>query len=291
MTSAATTKDTRNTIMNIKETAIAGAILAMAMPLLGSYPATGITGYDKTFGHGDTVAQDKDESIYGRVIKGRRHVGASLAKMSMDKTTTPHENSFLGNLDTLKEDDTSSVGLSLKYDFCDYLAIVFADDIDASLSAWNYTSASTDGSLELSGYSLMIVGQYPMEVPALKTVATPYAGIGFSDISASWSYKPWWHYGWASPEDYDEHSGGSDKPHNGYSRWMLPSSPSKAATFAAGVSFVVCRHLDLDLSYRVVDLDDVSAKFRSYSPTGRVVREGSFPAKFSALCIALRYVF
>lgn len=237
------------------------------------------------------LAADGGDTLYGRFVKGRLHIGVSYASLSMDKTTTPHEKSFLGNLDTLKEDDTSAVGLSLKYDLCDYIAVVFADDIDASLSAWNYTSASTDGSLELDGYSLMLMGQYPLEVPSLMTVAVPYLGAGFSDISASWSYKPWWHWGWASPEDYDNYSDGAAKPHNGYSRWMIPSSPSKAFTFTAGVSLVISRHLDFDLSYRMVDLDDVSAKFRSRSPTGHIVREGAFPAKFSAFCAAIRYVF
>lgn len=234
---------------------------------------------------------DSWDSFYGTFIEGRLHLGLSYAKISMDKTSTPHEKAFLGNIDTLKEDDTGQFGFTVKYDFCDYLAILFADDMRAELSAWNYDGASTDGSLILDGYTLQLLVQYPFEIQQAYLKIVPYVGLGYSWISARWSYASWWHWGWSEPEDYEKYGNGEQKPHNGYSRWMLPEDPSTAFTWALGIDFTVYGHLGIDFFYRVVDLDDIDTDFRTHAPDGRLMREGSFPASFSAYGVALRYVF
>lgn len=243
------------------------------------------------YGFRENAPIEDDGSFYDTFIKGRLHIGLSYTKMSMDETSTPHEKAYLGNLDTLKEDDTGKAGITIKYDFCDYAAIMFAYDMSAKLSAWNNSSESTDGSLELDGYTLQAIGQYPWEAVEGKVTATPYVGLGFASFSADWSYAPWWHYGWGSPDAYSNAGNSSNEPHNGYSRWMIPEDPSAALTYSIGVVLQLYRHVDIDIFYRVVDLDDVKAKFRTYGTDGRVVKTGAFPASFSAFGIALKYVF
>ena len=230
-------------------------------------------------------------SFYETYVGGRLHIGVSYTSLSMKETSTPHERAYLGNLDTLREKDTDALGLTIKYDFCEYLAIMFAYDMHAELSAWNCGYKSTDGSLKLNGYTVQAIGQYPWEVVDGKASLIPYVGLGASDISASWSHANWWHLGWQSPEDYDKLSDGSTRPRNGYSRWMLPDDPSLAFTYSLGLVIQLYSHLDIDVFYRVVDLEDIETKFRTGSPKGHVLREGAFPAKFSALGVALRYVF
>lgn len=234
---------------------------------------------------------EEEDTFFDNYVKGRLHIGLSYAKMSMDETSTPHEKAYLGNLDTLREDDMGQVGITLKYDFCKYLAVMFADDMHAKLSAWNNSGLSSDGSLVLDGWTLQAIGQYPWEIEEGKVVLTPYIGLGFSDISASWSYANWWHYGWSSPDSYAEFASYPTEKRNGYSRWMIPESPSNAFTYTLGVVVQLFQHLDIDFFYRVVDLDDVEADFRTGSATGHFMTHGAFPAKFSAYGVALKYVF
>lgn len=238
-----------------------------------------------------SVPVEKGNSFYDDFIKGRLHIGLSFTSLSMDETSTPHEKAYLGNLDTLREDDTENVGFTVKYDFCRYLAMMFSYDVHAELSAWNWGSASSDGSLELDGWTLQAIGQYPLDVADGKVVITPYVGLGFSDISAKWEYANWWHWGYGSPEDWAKRSNNVQAPNNGYSRWMNPEDPSTAFTYTLGLSFQFFEHLDIDVFYRLVDLDDIKTTFHAGAQDGKILGEGAFPAKFSALGVALRYVF
>ena len=233
----------------------------------------------------------EEDSFFDTYVKGRLHMGLSFTRLSMDRLSTPHERAFLGNLDTLKEEDTEQVGFTVKYDFCKYFSVMYADDMHAELSAWNNNSESPDGSLKLDGYTVLAIGQLPFEAVEGKLSLTPYIGLGYSDISANWSYANWWHWGWSSPQSYANIGNGSREPHKGYSRWMIPEDPSSAFTYSIGLVVTAFAHLDLDIFYRAVDLDDVKTNFRTGSASGRILREGSFPAKFSAFGVALKYVF
>ena len=238
-----------------------------------------------------TVSFEDENSFFNTYIKGRLHIGLSYADMSMDETSTPHEKAYLGNLDTIREEDTGAIGLSIKYDFCDYAAIMFANDMKAELSLWHNSGLSSDGSLKLDGYTIQAIGQYPWEIKEEKVSLIPYIGLGVTYMSASWSYANWWHWGWASPSDYEKYANGSTKPHNNYSRWMLPEDPSSAFTYTIGLVVQLYSHLDIDFFYRVVDLDDVETDFRVRSPHGPLMIHGAFPAQFSAYGVALKYVF
>lgn len=236
------------------------------------------------------MVNESHESFFETFIAGRLHIGASMSVSSADKRSVPHERAFLGNLDTLDEDTKVGYGLNVKYDICDYFAVLFANDINIDLGAWNNGSLSKDGALLLNGFVLEGIVQYPLYVNDDCTVV-PYIGLGVAEMTAGWRYANWWHYGWSSPEDYDTYANGSKEFHNHYSRWMIPDDPSAAFVWSAGLCLNVFQHLDLDFSYRHVNVDDIETNFRVRRRNGPIMRSGAFPAKHSSFCVAVRYVF
>ena len=260
--------------------AVAACALTASTPRVAvGAPQLGTAAYSDQYGR--HTLETEEDSFYNSYVKGRLRIGVSFTSSSMDKTDAGAGNYFLGNLNKLKEEDTGGVGLNIRYDFCDYVGVLFANDMHTEVSAWNHGGESTDGTLEIDGMLLQLTVQYPIRFGDLGFSITPYVGVGYTDISTKWSYAPWWHYGWSSPADYKKYGNGSKTPRNGYSRWMVPEAPSNAFTFTVGVSFEMLEHLDVDLFYRNVAVDDVNAKFHVYNENGTVMREGAFPAEFS----------
>ena len=238
----------------------------------------------------------EEDSFYTAYIKGRLHVGVSFTSSAAKETKAPSGTCYLGNLNQMKEEETSGIGFNIQYDLCDYVALAFANDAHLELSAWNQPTAehpytSTDGALEIDGMLFQVILQYPFRFDDNNWALTPYVGLGVTEVSTKWSHAPWWHYGWSSPADYAQYGNGSKTPRKGNSRWMVPDDPSSAFTLTVGLSFQMMEHLDVDVFYRTVSVDDVDAKFHRNRPTGHVEREGCFPAEFSTLGLALRYVF
>ena len=205
------------------------------------------------------------------------------------ETTAPAGTTYLGNIYHFKEDETTGIGFNVRLDLCDYVALSFANDAHLKLASWNKNIAASDGALEIDGTALQVLLQYPFRFEDGWSL-TPYIGLGVSDIEAKWSYAPWWHYGWATPEDYRTYGNGSTDT-RGSSRWMVLAEPDRAFTFSVGVSCQLLEHLDIDVFYRQVAVDDIDATFRYNRIHGPVAARGSYPAEYSTLGLALRYVF
>ena len=238
----------------------------------------------------------EEESFYGSYIKGRLHIGASFTSSTAKETSAPAGTTYLGNLDDLREEDMNGIGFNIQYDLCDYVAIAFANDMHVEHAVWNkptpeHPYESTDGNLILDGMLYQVILQCPFRFFDGDLAFTPYVGFGITDIKAKWDYAPWWHYGWSSPADYEYYGGGSKVPRKGNSRWMILEEPSTAFTFSAGVSVQILAHLELDFFYRKVSVDDIDATFHRRKPSGPIERVGYFPAEFSTLSLAVRYVF
>ena len=230
-----------------------------------------------------------EESFYDSYIKGRIHVGLSATTSFAKETTAPAGTTYLGNIYHFKEDETTGIGFNVRLDLCDYVALSFANDAHLKLASWNKNIAASDGALEIDGTALQVLLQYPFRFEDGWSL-TPYIGLGVSDIEAKWSYAPWWHYGWATPEDYRTYGNGSTDT-RGSSRWMVLAEPDRAFTFSVGVSCQLLEHLDIDVFYRQVAVDDIDATFRYNRIHGPVAARGSYPAEYSTLGLALRYVF
>ena len=233
----------------------------------------------------------EEDSFYDSFIKGKLHLGASYTTSAAKTTTAPAGEYYLGNLNNLKEEDMAGIGVNIQYDLCDYIGLSFATDTHVELAAWNQINESTDGSIVMDGMLYQIIVQYPFRFTDYGFTLTPYVGLGIMDLSTEWSYANWWHYGWSTPDDYKHYGNGAKKPHNGYSRWMVLEEPSNPFTFTLGLAFRLLEHLDIDVFYRQVSVDDIQATFHTGKANGPVMREGSFPAEFSTFGAALRYVF
>lgn len=231
----------------------------------------------------------EEPSFFDKYIAYRVHLGLSYTRSAADKTSAGAHSYFLGNLDTLKEKSTDGIGIALQYDVSDYFAVMFANDSHLELAAWNIGSESTDGTLKLDGTTLMAIGQYPFVFPEQQLDVIPYAGLGLTKVSAGWSHAAWWHYGWPTPAEYA--AAGSPRRHHGRSRWMCVDDPSPALTLMLGVGARYRAHVEFDIFYRIVDVDDVDATFRYDSTSGNVCKTGSFPAKFSSLGASISYIF
>ncbi len=230
-----------------------------------------------------------EESFYDSYIKGRIHVGVSATTSFADETTAPHGGYYLGNIYHFKEEDTTGIGFNIRLDLCDYIALSFANDAHLELASWNKNIAASDGALEIDGTAFQVLLQYPFRFDEGWSL-TPYIGLGMSDIKAEWSHAAWWHHGWATPEDYNTYGKGSTED-RGSSRWMRLAEPDRAFTFSVGASCQLMEHLDIDLFYRHVAVDDIDATFRYNRPRGPVAARGAYPAAYSTIGLALRYVF
>lgn len=239
----------------------------------------------------DGLLRFEQESFFDKYIAKRLHLGVSYTHSSADKTSAGDGDYFLGNLNKLTEKDTDGFGIVIQYDICDYFGIMVANDTHLELAAWNHGHDSSDGALILDGITFMCIGQYPFLFEKQQVSLSPYIGLGMTSISTDWSYAAWWHNGWSSPEDYDTYANGSKEFRNNKSRWMVPDNPSPAFTFAIGLSTKYREHFELNVFYRVVDVDDIDTEFRYRSKKGRVQRTGSFPAKFSSFGASIAYIF
>ena len=255
-----------------------------------AYPAS----YSSSASHAHVDYEE--ESFYDSFIKGRLHIGASVTSSSAKTKTAPAGTYYLGNLNNLKEEEMTGLGFNIQYDFCDYIALSFANDMHVEHAVWNKPTVehpyeSTDGNLILDGMLFQVILQCPFRFHDNSWALTPYVGFGITDISAKWDYAPWWHYGWSSPADYEHYGNGSTSPRKGNSRWMILEEPSSAFTLTVGLSVQILAHLDLDIFFRNISVDDIDAKFHRRKPTGPIEREGHFPAEFSTIGFGLRYVF
>ncbi len=239
--------------------------------------------------NGNDSIKFEEESFYDSYIKGRIHVGLSVTTSSADETTAPNGGYYLGNIYNFKEEETTGIGFNIRLDLCDYIALSFANDAHLELASWNKNISASDGALEIDGTAFQVLLQYPFRFEEGWSL-TPYIGLGMSDITAKWSYAPWWHYGWATPEDYATYGNGSTDT-RGSSRWMVLAEPERAFTFSIGASCQIMEHFDIDVFYRHVAVDDIDATFRYNRIHGAVAASGYYPAAYSTLGLALRYVF
>lgn len=232
---------------------------------------------------------EKKDSFYDTYLAMRLSAGLTFVKTSMDKTHVPYdsagENNFLGNINNLNENDMSDFGIILRYEISPYIALQFSTGTTIDLEMWNNERESRDANFDADGKTFEVLFMYPFD----EYYVTPYVGLGFTLLDFSIDYNNWWHYGWGSPDAYDQYSSTYE---SNISRWMILDPPSSAFAFTLGISADLWRHIQFDLFYRITNADDCKIEFRRVEyGHSRHMLNGYVPMDYSSFGIALRGVF
>ena len=232
------------------------------------------------------------EGFYEQWIEWRLSLGITLAKARVRHRHVPYdpeqEHNFLGNINDMREHGDVALGLVARYEILPWIAVEAANDMRADLDARNNDGLSCDGTLVLRGWRVQALIFWPEP----QWIVRPYVGLGFEHVDASFRHAPWWHYGWSSPEAYEEQGHGSKSPHNGVTRTMIVKNPGFAPAVSLGATVGLHRYAQLDAFVRWTDFDDAETVFRRREGDREyTMRTGAFPAKHTVYGIALSAVF
>ena len=240
----------------------------------------------------ESLKLEEPDSLYDLLIAERLSLGVNYISTSMDSTHVPYDRTqtanFLGNINNLSEDDMDGFGFVARYDLCRFVALQLSTGTHIELGMWNNEHESRDANFVADGTTYEVLLMCPID----SIYTTLFVGLGMTSFSCEIDYNNWWHYGWDSPKSYEKYGKGSKEDRNGTSRWMKLTEPSSAFSFTAGVSVRLWRHVDADVFYRMIDMDDCKIEFdRKEGANSHKMRDGHIPLKCSSYGVALRAVF
>lgn len=205
-----------------------------------------------------TPTDPEEENAVLEFLHNRLEIGLRYSYFSLpnSKESQPDSdgNYFLGSINELEADQSGSILPYLRVNFTPYIGIEAGlADYTAITRKWT-SKTDSDGTIELEGPTLAVVGCYPNE-----SRFTPYAQLGVFFAGATFNYEEWWHNGFPSegPEYKAWAEAGSPPwPNGGYNR-NIELSNTTAPFLAGGCSIKLMDHLSLDaqIRYMVMDVD------------------------------------
>lgn len=236
-----------------------------------------------------TAGPEQHENRFLAFLEDRLELGSRINTFSLDTAS----GSFIGTINGLEEDQTRTPVLFFDWFFTPFLGIDLTWDKVAATTR-TFTHAASDGSVEMEGHVISLVGRYPFDVDMRNRSMTvsPYAGIGLAFMSARFNAAGWWHYGFATPEAYDQWvaSGSPADPDNEYTRTMSVTDDTGVA-LSFGCAFEVWNDLSVDLCLRTIGADTDAIFVRSYSNGNSETTYGRFPMSHKIYSLGVRYSF
>jgi len=235
-----------------------------------------------------TRETEAPENPFLSVVGNHLEAGARITTFSLDSTS----GSFIGTINGMQQDQSRTPDLFLDWLFTPYIGLELTWDKVAAVTQ-TYTHPASDGSLEMKGPVLSLFGRYPFEVNIGEwtTIVSPYAGIGLAFLSADFNAEGWWHYGFATPELYNQWvANGSPASAITYSRTMTLTDDTGTA-LSLGCSFRVWNRLSVDLYFRSVDAGSDATFLRAYSDGNSEATHGHFPLSHKTHGLGVRYSF
>jgi outer membrane protein W len=217
-------------------------------------------------------------------FEGRFLLGTRMTRFWLTDDSAPTNQAFLGAINQLDdEQDLAPTKICLDVLLGSYVALELTwDRVEATVR--NYNNGFTDGTVEMSGPVLTVMGRYPN-----RTLFVPYAGLGLALFRSSFDEEPYWHYGYASPASYRA-AGSPTTPLGGKER-SLTVDDDTGLVFTAGCRAYITEHWAADLLLRHVELDP-SARFRStVYGTPASQDDGHFPLSHNLLGLGMSYRF
>jgi hypothetical protein len=242
----------------------------------------------------------EEPSPFWQYVHGRVELGLRLTRFSLDTPTSGYfdefgvyQNSFLGSINKLEEEQTS-----LPYPWLRYFPIPYAgvevgyDRLRAITRKWTNPDDpnDSDGTLNLQGPQFTLLGRYPNQ-----TWFTPYAGLGLVLYGSDFENEDWWHNGFGSYDDPNYAAwlaaGRPEWPNGGYQR-TITISDTTAYFGTLGCAMHVWKGLEVDVQWRKLRADVDAHYTLSFFGTARDDRGWYvFPLDHSAWQASVKYAF
>ena len=166
---------------------LATCAVCFAPPLAAQNKALEVTPSARTGVAPSATSQTGDSSFYGRVLKNRLEIGTRSTCFALleNKRDTPRENSFVGTVNRLKEDQhLAPFKPYVQYKVLSFLGVGASYD-DFGAEAWD--NEGTDGTAELSGPMVYLLASYPNPFPLV-----PFCELGAAFYSAEFHKSSGW---------------------------------------------------------------------------------------------------
>ena len=239
-------------------------------------------------------------------LEDHLELGARITSFSLDETTSPDKTDssnvtdpaddnngrYLGTIDTLTAENTSSLKLFVDWMFNPYIGIELTSD---EIGARTYTDTDdhhSDGTISMSGPVIYAFGRYPFQINTenYNFIIAPYLGIGFAIFSSDFHEDSWWALGYSSPAQWEQ-AGSPTSPTGNYAR-TIDVKDSTGMVIAGGCTIKVYRGVSFDFYMRIIDADTDAVFTRTRTDTGDYeIMNGHFPMKTTGYGFGLRYAF
>lgn len=224
-------------------------------------------------------------NVYRSGIQSRLSFGLRVTRFSLKHTSRPpdeeREETFLGYINELHEEDATAVWPSVMYRFNDYLACEFTWG-EVAARTLNFNSNTSDGVLRMDGLILQGILQYP-----LQGYLYPYFAVGYAPWKATFDHDYWWRMGWHTPEEYIE-AGSPEGGRKNRQRLMVAEDDSGVA-YTLGLLVRLHRYIDLDVFVRRMS---ISSHVRHYrGDPWELQRENTIPLDHTTFGFGIHGVF
>jgi hypothetical protein len=228
------------------------------------------------------------ENVFLQYINNHLELGGRFTTFSLDV----NEGEFLGTINTLTAEDTSSFKLFADWMFNPYIGIELTSDKIAARTHTDTEDSHSDGKLTMSGPIVYAFGRYPFQIKTEKVdfIIAPYLGLGFAMFSANFDEDAWWTLGYGSPVQWEQ-AGSPSTPAGDYSR-KIDVNDYTGLVIAGGCTIKVYNGISLDFYIRAIDAETDAVFTRTHTTTGEYEKtNGHFPLKTTEYGFGLRYSF
>jgi hypothetical protein len=220
------------------------------------------TWWDRTLDrlHWDDAKPYVDDALV--FVSGHLQVGLRVVYFDLteDRKGGKYENSYLGSIYALKDDQHYGPKLFLQWMFNDYVGLGVAYD-EVSAITWD---GGTDGTVDIDGWIWYAVGAYPNE-----TRFTPFAEVGVGFYDGDFAHDATWR-NWRGPASH-----------------TMKLEDPRGFSIALGCDVQVFERWDVQLYLRRTKVD-VDATYKFF---GEPREEGTFPLDNYAWGIGAKYRF
>lgn len=194
--------------------------------------------------------ENEAKDFYDTFIHKKLSFGVTRTDFKLTDTERPadpsNQETFVGNVNQLFDEDSESYDLSVTYRLCDYLQIGYMNG-EVRARTMNFNNHLSDGCAVMKGPMLTLELSYPF----LDDMFIPHAGVGYAFWKAHFETDDWWGLGYASPESYEYYG----RPKTVFIRHRVINMKSKDIQyFTAGLTFRPLDWLAFDVSYRALEV-------------------------------------
>ncbi len=223
-------------------------------------------------------------------------VGLRFRQTYLHDHTRLMDDSYRGSITHLsvKQDESPLTALTLEWRFNRYLGTQLSwEQVRAETRTTQETESlnHSDGDISLFGPGLTLLLRYPN-----RTFITPFAGLGYTWLDATFVHNPAWQNGFGGDTREADYAawiaaGSPPWPNKGYRR-TITLEDTAGWMLAYGLDFQITDQLDVTLAVQIMDVDGADLTQRlTYIDTVVETRHGTFPMSNTSYSAGLRWLF